>query len=649
MRILLALPLVATTSFVDLGSGAGSRSIARHEHVEHVVPNVERVVPNDNRTPAGSLRGDRLRLRLEARLASWHPDGDAAPGAVVPVFAEAEGAPRIPGPLIRVAAGTEVEVALSNRLASDTLQVHGLGERTALASPPRLEAVTLRPGETRTVRFRLYAPGTYYYWGTTTGRPFGFRIGVDGQLVGAIVVDPPGRPADDRILVISMWADTVARAFTDRKRLLAVLNGRSWPNAERMRYTVGDSVRWRVINASADAHPMHLHGFYFRIDGRGDGVTDTLYGPSVAPRVFTESMLIGGTFDMTWVPERPGNWLFHCHIAEHFARRGSLGMPRPAAAYAANHAAHHPVDHMGGLVTGVTVLPRSSAGARPADHGVGERHRLRLLVRRNAGGSDATPFFGFALHDPATPVPAADSGLRFGPPLVITRGEPVTITVVNTLSEPTAVHWHGIELESYFDGVPGFSGEGRRLAPAIAPGDSFEVRFTPPRAGTFIYHTHADEERQLLAGLAGALIVLEPGERFDAGTDHVVMIASPTSLREQARAVLVLGDGGTAPLVLRSGTRHRLRVINMTMRRPLLRVDLVRDTLPAAWSLIAKDAITLSRPLEAPEPMRRSLGVGETLDFEVAPAILSDMRLDVRISGRGSHALLGSMPIRVVR
>jgi FtsP/CotA-like multicopper oxidase with cupredoxin domain len=607
---------------------------------------VERVVPNDNRTPAGTLRGDRLTLRLEARLASWHPDGDEAPGAEVPVFAEAGGPARIPGPLIRVPAGIEVEVTLHNRLERDTLVVHGLGERIALASPPRPEPVTLRPGETRTVRFRLYAPGTYYYWGTTTGRPFGLRIGVDGQLVGAMIVDPAGRPADDRVFVISMWADTVARAFTERKRLLAVLNGRSWPNAERLQYTVGDSVRWRVINASADAHPMHLHGFYFRVDGRGDGVSDTLYSLGIAPRVFTESMLIGGTFDMTWVPERPGNWLFHCHIPEHFARRGALGMPRPTSA-APGHGANHVVDHMGGLVAGVTVLPRPSATSDTA-RADGARRQLRLLVRRNVGGSDASPFFAFALHDRATPVPAPDSGLRFGPPLVLTRGQPVTITVVNGLSEPTAVHWHGIELESYFDGVPGFSGQGQHLAPAIAPGDSFEARFTPPRAGTFIYHTHADEERQLLAGLAGPLIVLEPGTRFEPATDHVVMIGSPPTLREAARAVLVIGDGTAAPLVLRAGERHRLRVINMTMRRPLLRLDLMRDTTPVTWRLIAKDAITLARPVEAPDPMRRSLGIGGTLDFEIPADAPGELRLDVRISGRPPNVLLGSMPIRIV-
>ena len=41
------------------------------------------------------------------------------------------------------------------------------------------------------------------------------------------------------------------------------------------------SVRWRVVNASTDVHPMHLHGFYFRVRRRGDGKTDTNGTPMV--------------------------------------------------------------------------------------------------------------------------------------------------------------------------------------------------------------------------------------------------------------------------------------------------------------------------------------------------------------------------------
>ena len=71
-----------------------------------------------------------------------------------------------------------------------------------------------------------------------------------------------------------------------------------------------------------------------------------------------------------------------------------------------------------------------------------------------------------------------------GPTLLLERGRPVEITIVNQLSEPTAVHWHGMELESYYDGVAGWGIRGHELTPTIAPGQSFCARFTPPRAGT---------------------------------------------------------------------------------------------------------------------------------------------------------------------
>ena len=54
--------------------------------------------------------------------------------------------------------------------------------------------------------------------------------------------------------------------------------------------------------------------------------------------------------------------------------------------------------------------------------------------------------------------PRLNPGPVPGPVLVLTRGEPVEITLVNRMTEPTAIHWHGIELESYDDGVPGWGG-----------------------------------------------------------------------------------------------------------------------------------------------------------------------------------------------
>jgi len=102
-------------------------------------------------------------------------------------------------------------------------------------------------------------------------------------------------------------------------------------------------------------------------------------------------------------------------------------------------------------------------------------------------------------------IPAADSVELPGSVIVLTKNEPTDITVVNRLRESSAVHWHGIELESYSDGVAGWSGSMDHLAPMIAAGDSFTARLTLPRTGTFIYHTHLNDIEQLTSGLYGAI------------------------------------------------------------------------------------------------------------------------------------------------
>ena len=102
---------------------------------------------------------------------------------------------------------------------------------------------------------------------------------------------------------------------------------------------------------------------------------------------------------------------------------------------------------------------------------------------------------GYALGDDPATAP--------GPALLLTRGEPVEITVVNQMKHSTSVHWHGIELESYYDGVPHWNGDDRRRTPWIEPNQRFVAKFTPPRAGTFMYHTHFNDFVQLSSGLYG--------------------------------------------------------------------------------------------------------------------------------------------------
>jgi FtsP/CotA-like multicopper oxidase with cupredoxin domain len=624
-------------------------------------PRSERARINDNRRPAGTLRRGVLTLQLEARVATWHPDADDGPGVEVQAFAERGRAPEIPGPLVRVPAGTVVDLTVRNAiLGGGVLVVHGLSSRpSGGGGAAEADSIRLPSGETRRLRFRLDAPGTYYYWGTTTGRRFGMRFHEDAQLTGAIVVDEPPRPGSaaprrDRVLVIGMMADTVGSETQreDRARLLFVINGRSWPHTERLSYALGDTIVWRVLNTTADPHPMHLHGAYFRVESRGDGRGDTAYAADRRDVVNTQLLRPGMTMLMSWTPVHEGNWLFHCHVPEHFGPRGPLGVLREpdhdgahAMAHAMAHATtNHALQGMSGLVMGVVV--RSARGgttkttAAAADPG---RRRLRLLVRTNGGSTPAEPFYGYALHERGAE-PPTDSGFRSGPTIVLVRGQPVGITVVNRTDAPTAVHWHGIELESYNDGVAGFSGIERRLTPVVAPGDSFEARFTPPRAGTFMYHTHVDESRQQRAGLAGVLIVVEPGQTYDSATDIPILVSSPSDAKSEAHAVLLNGSLTPPPLELRRGVRYRLRFANITTRRPGMRVEMVRDSALATWTPLAKDGADLPQVRRVARPARQPLSIGETADFEVTPAVAGTTRLEARTS---SGALLGRLEMVV--
>ena len=634
--------LLALTGSAGVAAGAPMRDGHRPVPVGAEFP--LRISTNDNRSPAGTLNGGRLTLHLVARAGTWFPDGDSAPGMVIPAFAEEGRAPLIPGPMIRVRAGTRVDIALRNELPNATLIVHGLVSR-GLATPTTRDSMSLQSGTTRTLSIQLDAPGTYFYWGTTMGRAIDDRTREDSQLSGAIIVDPAEGPHPlDRVIVLGMLTDTAGRWFTVRKRMLTVMNGLSWPHTERLTYAMGDTVHWRVINATADGHPMHLHGFYYQIDSRGDGQGDTLYAGDARDRVVTTLMRSGTTMRMTWMPDRPGHWLFHCHLPGHIAARGSLGGPPVHAAE--NHAMNHALEGMNGLVMGV-IVRRKEADSTVAPANDSARQQLRLVIRSRADGNAANPNFEFALDDAGL---IANASLRtnLAPPIVLTRARPVSITVVNTLAEPTAVHWHGIELESYYDGVAGFSGNGQRLSPVIAPGDSFVARFTPPRAGTFIYHTHVDEERQQPAGLAGPIIVLEPGNQFDRTTDLTVVASSPRTGLDSTGAIprvaWLNGSATPAPLQLRAGVHYRLRLINMTTGIPGLRFELAQDANLIRWRPIAKDGADLPEARRITRVARQPLTIGETADVEIVPERGGDLLLRAHL---GDGTVVGVLPMRV--
>jgi manganese oxidase len=573
---------------------------------------VPRASANDNRVSAGILREKVLAVRLVAREATWFPEEDGGPSRKVETFAEKGHASLVPGPLIRIPLGATIHAELTNELA-DTLAVFGFSAAT--------DTIWLAPGATRTLRHKPAAGTLLYYAGQRASGKI-LPGGRGGQLVGAIIVDEEP-PRDDRVFITTAWfADPVKESGG----FFMAMNGKSWPYSEQLAYSIGDTVRWRVINAGGGNHPMHLHGFHFTVTARGAAHADTVYMPQMHRQVVTESLPVRSTMRLHWVPDRPGNWLFHCHDADHISGRGRLVIAgrenKWGAAAPYNHkqdtssAATHHKDHlrsdMSGLVMAVVVQPRTEVAAGEQTTMDNSSRKYRLLIQERAGFYGTEPGLGYVLQEGSTP-PARDSIVVPGPVLVAEHRQELLVTVVSLIRVPTSVHWHGIELMSFFDGVAGWSGQGNRTAPLLAPGDSFVVRFTPPRTGTFIYHAHVSDREQLSSGLYGPLLVLNRGDGWDPKRDHVFVfgVGRPYA----TSPILLNGADKPAPLRVRAGMTHRFRFINIAPEDGAT-IGLVRDSARIPLIPLAKDGADLPNSYRVARTAIK-LFPGETADFQV--------------------------------
>ena len=77
---------------------------------------------------------------------------------------------------------------------------------------------------------------------------------------------------------------------------------------------VGELQVWDVVNDTMMDHPFHLHGFFFQVlevngaPPRFRSWEDTINVPA------------NGQVRIAWLPDdRPGSWMYHCHILEHHA------------------------------------------------------------------------------------------------------------------------------------------------------------------------------------------------------------------------------------------------------------------------------------------------------------------------------------------
>lgn len=121
--------------------------------------------------------------------------------------------------------------------------------------------------------------------------------------------DGHGGPSSGRVMTLTLSAGANG-TWT--------INGQAYPNAEVLRFQLGERIRFQFRNMSMLRHPMHLHGHFFQLVDRATGRVSG----AVKDTVIVEAMM--GAVDVEWVADNPGRWLLHCHHAYHM----EMGMMR---------------------------------------------------------------------------------------------------------------------------------------------------------------------------------------------------------------------------------------------------------------------------------------------------------------------------------
>ena len=108
-----------------------------------------------------------------------------------------------------------------------------------------------------------------------------------------------------------------------------------------------------------------------------------------------------------------------------------------------------------------------------------------------------------------------------GPTLEFIEGEYAVIYVKNEMSEETSVHWHGLLLPNFFDGVPYLT------TPPIEPGHTQKYEFPIKQSGTYWYHSHTMLQEQ--SGVFGSIVIKPKEQTLKYDKELVLMLSDWTN------------------------------------------------------------------------------------------------------------------------
>jgi FtsP/CotA-like multicopper oxidase with cupredoxin domain len=254
-----------------------------------------------------------------------------------------------PGPTLRVTEGDDMRITVVNRLTmAATIHWHGVPVPFLMDGAGMISQQAIEPGQDFVYRFTAPQAGTYMYHSHYND------LELQG-VAGMLVVDPqvsgrePRYASDIPIFISSMeWEqarNVEAQAVLGNSMMMPSMasnpnadpkpgmgdamdrmdmveywcfNGKTFPATKPIAVKTGDLVRVRFANLTNMAHPIHLHGHWFRLIAQ-DG--NPLERPSI---MNTVPVFPGQTIDIDFLANNPGVWPLHCHIISHMVDNNDL-------------------------------------------------------------------------------------------------------------------------------------------------------------------------------------------------------------------------------------------------------------------------------------------------------------------------------------
>ncbi len=226
---------------------------------------------------------------------------------------------RVNGTVIEAVEGERVRIYVTNRLpAATSIHWHGFYLPNGMDGAGGLTQPYIQPGATAKYEWTLRQHGTQMFHSHHDEMT---QMGMG--MIGLFVVHPRNPPPQNRVerdfaLLLSEWTIEAGTARPNTLKMndfnVLTINGKVFPSTAPLVCKTGDRVRIRLGNLGAmDHHPMHIHGYHFRVSATDGGDI-----PLAAQ--WPESTVVvgvGQTRDLEFIADAPGDWAFHCHMTHH--------------------------------------------------------------------------------------------------------------------------------------------------------------------------------------------------------------------------------------------------------------------------------------------------------------------------------------------